>query len=71
MNPLNVLRLATSMGGPLKRVLLVGCEPETFGPEEGQMGLSETVEAAVLDAIKVVESLIQKIMNGETISSQP
>src|SRR3984893_13471551 len=47
MNPLNVLRLATSMGGPLKRVLLVGCEPDTLGPEEGQMGLSEPVEAGV------------------------
>ena len=45
MNPLNVLRLATSMGGPIKRVLLLGCEPETLGPDEGQMGLSGTVEA--------------------------
>ncbi len=71
MNPLNVMRLATSMGGPLKQVLLVGCEPETLGPEEGQMGLSETVEAAVADAVKVVESLIHKIINGEAITSQP
>ena len=71
MNPLNVLRLATSMGGPLKRVLLVGCEPETLGPEEGHMGLSETAETAVGDAVKLVDSLIQKIVNGETISSQP
>jgi hydrogenase maturation protease len=71
MNPLNVLRLATSMGGPLKRVLLVGCEPETLGPEEGQMGLSATVEAAVGDAVKLVESLIRKITDGEDITSQP
>ena len=63
MNPLNVLRLATSMGGPLKRVLLVGCEPGTLGPEEGQMGLSEPVEAVVDEAVKLVESLITKIMN--------
>jgi hydrogenase maturation protease len=71
MNPLNVLRLATSMGGPLKRVLLVGCEPATLGPEEGQMGLSETVEAAVGDAVKLVGSLIQKIIDGDGITSQP
>ena len=71
MNPLNVLRLATSMGGQLKRVLLVGCEPETLGPEEGQMGLSETIEAAVADAVKLVESLIHRIINGEAIASQP
>ena len=63
MNPLNVLRLATSMGGPLKHVLLVGCEPGTLGPEEGQMGLSEPVEAVVDEAVKLVESMIAKLMN--------
>jgi hydrogenase maturation protease len=61
MNPLNVLRLASAMG-PLKRVLLVGCEPQTLGPEEGQMGLSEPIEAALDDAVKMVESLIEKIL---------
>jgi hydrogenase maturation protease len=65
MNPLNVLRLANSMGGPLKRVLLVGCEPETLGPEEGQMGLSETVSAAIDDAVKLVESIVGSILNGD------
>jgi hydrogenase maturation protease len=59
MNPLNVLRLASSMG-PLKRVLLVGCEPETLGPEEGLMGLSPSIEAAVDEAAKIIEALIQK-----------
>jgi len=65
MNPLNVLRLATSMGGPPKRVLLVGCEPETLGPEEGQMGLSDTVEAAIDDAVKLVESIVGKLLSGD------
>jgi len=65
MNPLNVLRLAASMGGPLKRILLVGCEPATLGPEEGQMGLSETVEAVIDDAVKLVESLVRKLSSGE------
>jgi len=64
MNPLNVLRLAASMG-PLKRVLLVGCEPGTLGPEEGQMGLSDPIEAVLDDAVKLVESLIARILNGE------
>jgi hydrogenase maturation protease len=63
MNPLNVLRLASSMG-PLKRVLLVGCEPQTLGPEEGQMGLSQPIEAVLDDAVKLVESLIEKILTG-------
>jgi hydrogenase maturation protease len=65
MNPLNVLRLATSIGGPLKRVLLVGCEPATLGPEEGQMGLSATVEAVVDDAVKLVESIVNKILSRD------
>jgi hydrogenase maturation protease len=63
MNPLNVLRLAKSMGGPMKRVLLVGCEPDTFGPVEGQMGLSAPIEAVVDEAVKLVESLVAKIQN--------
>ena len=65
MNPLNVMRLATSMGGPLKRVLLVGCEPGTLGPEEGQMGLSAPIEAVLGDAVRLVESIVNKILNGD------
>ena len=40
MNPMNVLRMAKAMNIEVKNVLLVGCEPETLGGEEGQMGLS-------------------------------
>ena len=42
-------------------MLLVGCEPETLGGEEGQMGLSRPVEAAVEEAVKLVESLINQV----------
>ena len=65
MDPVKVLRLATSMGGPLKRVLLVGCEPETLGPEEGLMGLSASVERAVTEAVNLVESVIQRVLAGD------
>ena len=65
MNSLNVLSMAISMGGELKRVLLVGCVPETLGPEEGQMGLSEPVTAAVDEAVKLVDSLVTRILAGE------
>ena len=61
MNPVSVLRLAISMGGKLKRVLLVGCEPEFLGGDEGHMGLSVSVEAAVAEAAATVESLVQRI----------
>lgn len=63
MNPMNVLRMATAMHGPLKRILLVGCEPATFGGDDGQMGLSVPVQAAVHKAVKVVEKLVEKILN--------
>ncbi len=65
LNPVNVLRMATSMGGELKRVLVVGCVPATLGPEEGQMGLSEPVAAAVNEAVKLIDSLVQRILSGD------
>jgi hydrogenase maturation protease len=65
MNPVAVLRLAKSMGGDIKRVLVVGCVPATLGPEEGQMGLSEPVTAAVDEAVKLIDSLVTRILSGE------
>ncbi len=62
MDPMKVLVMVKSMGGKLNRILLVGCEPETFGPEEGQMGLSSRVEAAVEPAVKVVQSLVAIVL---------
>ncbi len=63
MNPMNVLRMATAMQGPLKRVLLVGCEPATFGGDNGQMSLSDPVRAAVNEAVRLVKNLVEKILN--------
>jgi hydrogenase maturation protease len=69
MNPLSVLRMARAMNIEVKNVLLVGCEPETLGGEEGQMGLSSVVEAAVDEAVKLVESLVNRILNGDRTGS--
>lgn len=65
MNPLNVLRMASTMGGDLKRVLVVGCVPATLGPEEGQLGLSAPVAAAIDDAVKLIDSLVTRILAGQ------
>jgi hydrogenase maturation protease len=65
MDPLKVLCMVKSMGGEFKRILLVGCEPATLGPEEGQMGLSEPVQAAVGEAVRLVESLVAEILYGD------
>jgi hydrogenase maturation protease len=65
LDPLKILRMAASMGWPMKRVLLVGCEPATLGPDEGAMGLSEPVSAAATEAVSLVESVIRRVLAGE------
>jgi len=67
MHPLNVLRMAASMNGSLNRVLLVGCEPESLGGDEGYMGLSKPVEAAVEEAVNATEALIKRLLAGEAV----
>ena len=67
MNPETVLRMARTFGPLPGQILVVACEPETLGGEEGQLGLSESVDAAVDRAVSVVESLLTRISNGEQI----
>lgn len=71
MNPVNVLRMAKAMNASLHRVLVVGCEPATLGGEEGHMGLSSEVEAAVDEAIQCIESLLHKFSQQDCQSSKP
>jgi hydrogenase maturation protease len=70
MDPVKILRLGATMGGGVKRVLLVGCEPGTLGPEEGLMGLSSPVAAAVSEAVDLVETVIKRILAGEWPASK-
>jgi hydrogenase maturation protease len=65
MDPLNVLRMAENMGAQLRRILLVGCVPATLGPEEGKMGLSETIAAAVDGAVQLIDALVTRILAEE------
>jgi hydrogenase maturation protease len=59
MDPARVLALARAMGGRLPTLRVVGCEPATFGDDEGGlMGLSAPVEAAVDEAVRLVERLL-------------
>jgi len=62
MNPMKVLGMVKAMGGEFKRILLVGCEPSPLEAEEGQMGLSEPVEVAVEEAVRLIESLVTNIL---------
>ncbi|MGA9543816.1 MAG: hydrogenase maturation protease [Candidatus Sulfotelmatobacter sp.] len=63
MNPVSVLRMARAMNIEIKGILVVGCEPETLGGDEGRMGLSAPVQAAVEEAVRLVKSLIETILD--------
>jgi hydrogenase maturation protease len=70
MHPLNVLRMASAMHGPIEGVMLVGCEPASLGGDEGYIGLSEPVETAVDAAVQATESLVHRILVGEPIGGK-
>jgi hydrogenase maturation protease len=71
MNPLKVLGMVKAMGGEFRRILLVGCEPETLGGEEGMMGLSEPVAASLDEAVRVVESLVARLLEESRARAVP
>jgi hydrogenase maturation protease len=68
MNPLAVLALARALGGPLPRILVVGCEPQTVmrGDEEDVVAaISEPVRAALDEGVRVVEALLAELTSKE------
>jgi hydrogenase maturation protease len=71
MNPVSVLRMARAMNIEVRNLLLVGCEPETLGGDEGRMGLSAPVENAVEEAVKLVKVLINKVLDKNGPGSTP
>ena len=63
MDPLKVLAFAKTLGAQPIHTLLVGCEIVSIGNgedyEEMQMGLSEPVQAAIPEAVEVVDRLVR------------
>jgi hydrogenase maturation protease len=62
MNPVSVIQMAQSFGAIKPKLYLVGCEPENLGGEEGAMGLSERVQAAMPQALEMVTNLVSEIL---------
>ena len=56
LTPTEVLTLLQSLGGSVERLLVVGCEPAEVTE---RIGLSETVEAVVDQAVQLVQELVQ------------
>jgi hydrogenase maturation protease len=69
LDPVAVLHLVRQIGGRPPRLLLVGCEPATFEPQgEGMVGLSPPVDAAVDEAVPMVESLAARLAGGREVT---
>jgi hydrogenase maturation protease len=69
MDPVNVIRLARVLGAEIPRTLVVGCEPQVVLSGEQYddmlMELSAPIEAAVEEAVKLVQSLVEEIYGAE------
>ena len=69
MDPVKVILLSRALGARPTRTLIVGCEPQVIVSGEDYddmlMELSEPVRAAVEEAVKLVESLVEEI-GGES-----
>jgi hydrogenase maturation protease len=65
MDPVKVIKLSRALGARPTRTLVVGCEPQVVVSGEAYddmlMELSEPVRAAVEEAVKLVESLVEEI----------
>jgi hydrogenase maturation protease len=66
MDPVKVLRLATELGGSPERTYVVACEPQVVrsgDPDEDVLvELSPPVRAAVEEAARLVESLVERLL---------
>jgi len=73
MDPVKVIKLSRALGAEPTRTLVVGCEPRVVLSGEDyddmSMELSEPVQAAVGEAVKLVESLVEEIGGEGKVSS--
>jgi hydrogenase maturation protease len=71
MDPVKVIKLSRALGAGSTRTLVVGCEPQVVVSGEDYddmlMELSEPVRAAVGEAVRLVESLVEE--NNKEVKS--
>jgi hydrogenase maturation protease len=65
LDPAKVMQLVQALGGNCRRVLLVACEPADCGGDEGRMGLTPPVAAAIEPAIEMIHSLLTELRESD------
>jgi len=69
MDPAKVLAYARTLGAVPLSTVIVGCEPASIAENQGemdlQMGLSAPVQAAVAEAVSVIDSLVAQLLAHE------
>jgi hydrogenase maturation protease len=60
MHPIRAMDLVRAMGAHVPHTIVIGCEPEHLGGEDGQMGLSTVVAAAVDEAVVMAVRIASK-----------
>jgi len=76
LDPATVLKSLAGHENLCERIVLVLCEPQNLGEDEGAMGMSETVAAAIKPAADVVERLAEGFLQepavaGRSVESMP
>ena len=62
LDPAAALALAGALGGAPARLRLIGCEPLSFGGEDGAVGLSAPVAAAVPEAARLAAAAVEDLI---------
>jgi hydrogenase maturation protease len=66
MSPIRVMQMVRHLGGQPKKLYVLGCEPDVLESEEGRMGLSDQVKAAVDPAVNMIKKLIFDLSGTES-----
>jgi hydrogenase maturation protease len=66
MNPVAVLQMVHALGGKIRRMLVVGCEPLSVEADgTGNFELSPPVQAAVGEAVETIKRLIDRARSSK------
>ncbi len=67
----HVLQMSRSIGQAPEKIFLVGCEPAVLDREDGAIGLSAEVSAAVPTAISMIHELVTKTLENRPVTERP